>query len=314
MIKNKNKYIVGIGAANVDIYCKSNIKIRPHYDHPGIIKTTVGGVTRNILENLARLKQKTVLLTAVGDDIYGSLIINKSKAVGIDTSNVLVVKNNNSGIFIQVQDSNNDMHLASCDMTVSKYIDVKYIKSKDSLISCASAIILDPSLELKVIEYILDKYKDIPIFVDPISDEYAIKIRPYLSKIYCIKPNKSELAALANMKIHSDLDLKVAFDKVNKKTKQLFVSVGKKGCIFKNNNKVINKKFKEVKKMVNASGAGDAFMSAIIYGYINCLKVEDTIDYALAAGIAAIKSESTINPNLSIQLLKTIIEENKNEL
>ena len=311
MLINKNKYIVGIGAANVDIYCKSNIKIRPHYDHPSIISTTVGGVTRNVLENLARLKQKTVLLTAVGDDIYGDLIINKSKAVGIDTSNVLVCKHKNSGIFVQVQDSNNDMHLASCDMSISKYIDIKYIKSKDSVISSASAMILDPSLNLKVIEYILDKYKSIPIFVDPISNEYAIKIRPYLSKIYCIKPNKNELAALANMEIHSDSDLKIAFDKVNKKTKQLFVSVGKKGCLFKNNNKVINKKFNEVKKMVNASGAGDALMAAIIYGYVNALKAEETIDYALAAGIAAIKSETTINPKMSVKLLKEIIKENR---
>lgn len=310
----KDKYIVGIGAANADIYCKSNIKIRPHYDHPSVIKTSVGGVTRNILENLARLNQKTILLTAVGDDIYGDLIINKSNAVGIDTSNVRVLKNKNSGIFVQVQDSNNDMHLASCDMSICKYIDIKYIKSKDKVISKASVIILDPSLDLKVIEYILDKYKDIPIFVDPISDEYALKIRPYLSKIYCIKPNKRELSVLANMKIKSNADLNQAFNKVNKKIKELYVSVGKDGCLFKNNNKVVNKKFKEIKKMVNASGAGDGFTSALVYGYINSLSAEETIDYALSAGIAAIKSEASINPKMSVKLLRKIIMENKNEL
>ena len=43
------RYVVGIGAANVDIYCKSSINIREHFDHPAKISYSPGGVTRNIL-------------------------------------------------------------------------------------------------------------------------------------------------------------------------------------------------------------------------------------------------------------------------
>ena len=63
--------------------------------------------------------------------------------------------------------------------------------------------------------------------------------------------------------------------------------------------------------MVNASGAGDALMAAMIYGAVNELEIDQTIDYALAAGIAAVRSPKTINENLSIALLDEIIEENK---
>ena len=68
---------------------------------------------------------------------------------------------------------------------------------------------------------------------------------------------------------------------------------------------------KEEKKMVNASGAGDALMAGFIYGEINNLDINQTIDYALAAGIAAIRSPSTINENMSISLLEDIIKEKK---
>ena len=63
--------------------------------------------------------------------------------------------------------------------------------------------------------------------------------------------------------------------------------------------------------MVNASGAGDALMAAIIYGEVNNLDIDKTIDYGLAAGIGAITSESTINSDMSIDLLERIVKENR---
>lgn len=310
--KKSKKYIVGIGAANVDIYAKSNIRIREHYDHPSIIKTTPGGVTRNILENASKLGVNTKLLTAVGDDTYGEVVLNSCINSNIDIKNVIKVKGARTGVFMQVQNNNNDMHLALCDMSISKNIDIKYINSKDKLIKKATAIVLDPSLDLEVIEYILDRYTNVPIFVDPISDLYAKKIKPYLNRIYCIKPNKTELGVLSGIKIKNKNDLYKAYEKVNSYTDNLFVSCGKHGCMYSNeNNEIIMRKLKPVKNMANASGAGDAFMSALLYSYVNDLNIEKTVDLALAGGIAAIIDEHTINPNLSVKLLRKILKEYK---
>ena len=73
----------------------------------------------------------------------------------------------------------------------------------------------------------------------------------------------------------------------------------------------IKKKLKEIKHMENASGAGDAFMAAIIYGTISNLRIEKILDYGLAAGIAAIKSKKAINENISISYLNKILGEYK---
>ena len=309
------KYVVGIGAANVDIYGKSNINIKLHYDHPSIINTGVGGVTRNILENISLLGIKTVLLTAVGDDIYGHLIRSKSNKAHIDVSKVLKVKGARSGIFMQVQDKNNDMHRALCDMSISKHISISYIKKNSTVIKNASAIILDPSIEDEVFEYVLNNFK-VPVFVDPISVGYAKKMKKYVGKVYCIKPNVSELEALSGIKINNDADIKKAALKLIKKgTKRLFVSLGSKGCAYiDNEGNYIKRGFKKVKKMVNASGAGDCFFAAIVYSFIKDLNISDTIDKALAAGIVATQSNEAINKKLSISLLNKTIKEYKNEL
>ena len=307
------KYVVGVGATNVDLYCKSSIEIREHFDHPSTIHYTSGGVTRNILENITKLGLPCKLLTAVGKDIYGNYLLEKIAKVGIDNKNIAVIKGGRTGLFVQVQDKDNDMHLAMCDMGILKHINVDYIKKKAKVFKNASAIVLDPSLDNAVLEYIFDNFKDTPIFLDPISDIYAKKIRPYLKYLYCIKPNKSELGVLANMKIDTHEDLLTAYKKVlDKGVKKIYVSLGKDGCMYNDdNNTVLTRKFREVDNVVNASGAGDSFFAAIIYSFVNNVNLDDTINNALGAGIAAITCEETINPKMSMRLLKKIIKENK---
>ena len=307
-------YVVGIGAANVDVYGKSKIKIRTHYDHPADIFSNAGGVTRNILENYALLGGEAKLLTAIGDDSYGHVITDSCNRVGVDVSNVLIEKGATSGVFMQIQDENNDMYLAICDMSILNYLNSKYINDNKDIILNARAVLFDPSISNDSIEALLDLCcEKVETYCDPISDEYALKIKPYISRIDCIKPNKTELECLSGIKINNDEDLLLAAKTVIEiGVKKLFVSLGKDGILYMDNaGTCIRKKLKPVENMVNASGAGDALIATILFGYSKEYAIEDIIEYGLAAGVAAIMSSSTINPDLSLDLLNKILKENK---
>ena len=305
-------YIVAIGAANIDIYGKTYQKIRSAYDHPSEIYTSAGGVSRNILENTSRLGIESILLTAIGDDYFGEELLKQSNKAGINTKHILKVKNGKTAIFMQVQNSNNDMHLAICDFNINKNIDIKYLTKKDKIIRNAKSLIIDPSLEKDILDYLFTKYADKKIFVDPISDNLSKKLKPYLNNIYCLKPNLSELSVLTNTKIKNDDDLYKASHKlINKGVKHLFVSLSKDGILYVDKDICKKVKFKETKNIQNASGAGDACMAAIVYSDFNNLNINDTIDMALASGIAAISSKDVINKKMSKSLLKRIIKENK---
>ena len=54
-----------------------------------------------------------------------------------------------------------------------------------------------------------------------------------------------------------------------------------------------------VTQLVNATGAGDAFLAGFTHALVDGLPVEDMLDYALASGITAIQSMTTINPDMS---------------
>lgn len=65
-IVNESAYVLGVGAANVDIHGRSKKSIVMHDSNPGHMNTSAGGVTRNVCENLSRLGVSVKLISAVG--------------------------------------------------------------------------------------------------------------------------------------------------------------------------------------------------------------------------------------------------------
>ena len=51
----------------------------------------------------------------------------------------------------------------------------------------------------------------------------------------------------------------------------------------------------------------DSFAAAMLYATLHGFGVEKTLDYAMAAGIAAVSHERTINPNMSTAMLEEIL-------
>ena len=311
---DNDNYVLGIGAANVDIYGKSTIKIKTHYDHPANISSNVGGVTKNILTNLSKLGANTKLMTALGDDSYKDIILKNCETNNIDTKDCLIVKGKSSSVFMQIQDENNDMYLALCDMSALESITPTYLNSKANTILNSKLVVFDPSLSDNSIKALIKLCKDkVALYADPVSDNYALKMKEYVPQLTCIKPNRTELENISDTKIKDDSDLVKACTKLlGKGLKKIYVSLSKDGLLYmdRDGNK-IKKKLKPVKNMVNASGAGDALMAGIIYGELNNLDIHSTIDYGLAAGIAAITCKETVNENLCVDLLNKILKENK---
>lgn len=85
------KEIVGIGAANVDIMGESAARLVMEDSNPGTLSVSVGGVTRNVCENTARLGLPTRLITTVGEDMYGEKIRSWCRECGIATDSFITL-------------------------------------------------------------------------------------------------------------------------------------------------------------------------------------------------------------------------------
>ena len=309
-IVNESAYVLGVGAANVDIHGRSKKPIVMHDSNPGHMNTSAGGVTRNVCENLSRLGVSVKLISAVGTDVYADQIRRECQSAGIDISNLYVADGKASSTYMSMIDADGDMFVALSDMTVLQGLPLSFLSGKQSLIRGARLVTCDPSLSEEAICRLLDLCEGGPdVYADPVSTAYARKLAPYVGRLHTVKPNRMELEILAGQEIRDELSLYNACEKVlNKGLHRIFVSLGTEGCLYMDQEGRMLRPFEH---MVNATGAGDAFTAAMIYATLENMPIESVKDYAMAAGIAAIGHERTINPQMSISLLESILKEYK---
>lgn len=305
-------YAVGIGAANVDICGRSKNPIIMADSNPGSMGVSLGGVTRNICENLARLGGSVKLMTALGSDLYGRMIREESAAAGIDMSQCMTVDGHPSSTYMSLLDERGEVYVALSDMSVLQHMDMEFIKRRDSIIKGARLLIFDPALPEAVIDGIASRYGgSLPLFCDPVSSAYARRLKPYVGCVHTLKPNRMELAVLTDRNTDTLEGVKAACGiLLDRGVKRIFVSLGREGCLYMDiSGQCIQRALHPADSIVNASGAGDAFTAAVVYCYINGFDIDRTLDYALAAGAAAVSSATTINPDICPELIENIITE-----
>ena len=302
-------YIVGVGAANADIHGRSRAAVNLKDSNPGTMRVSVGGVTRNILENAARLGLDARLVSAVGGDVFGRLILARSAAAGMDVSNVLVLPDAASSTYMTVLEPSGEMLVAVSDMSILAQLPEAYLAERAPLLRGAAAIACDPSLPEGTILRLLALAGETPVFVDPVSTAYARKLLPHVGRFHTVKPNRMELSILAELDAVEDAALKPAIARLLEKgCRRVYVTLGPEGCCYGDASGLfLRAKLRPIARMENATGAGDAFTAATIYGHVHALPPEETLNLALAAGSVAIRSAETVSPEMSIPLLRETI-------
>ena len=130
--------ILVIGAANLDVKGRLFGPAIGNSSNSCAIKSSFGGVARNIAENLARLGTPVTLLTAVGDDYAGEDILNTADDLGIDVSRALVIENETTGTYLAALDQAGELILGLDDLRVMRHITADYLRlNRDAFRECA---------------------------------------------------------------------------------------------------------------------------------------------------------------------------------
>lgn len=310
MCKN-NPYILVLGASIVDIIGFSRKKYHERDSIPGNIKISLGGVCRNIAENLARVNVNTEFISILGGDDQGRNILENSKVIGYNMEHSLILEDEYTPTYMAILNEDGEMESAIVDMDSLDKMETSFIDSKAQIIENAEYTILD-SDNPELLEYILTTFKGKTKFVlDPVSATKAEKIKHLIKYFHTIKPNRLETEVLCGFKIENDEDLKRAGDYfLSLGVENIFISLDADGIYYKNSQEEgkIGTTSVEVK---NVTGAGDSFVAGVGYGYMNNLSIKDTVKYAIAMSIVTITHEETINPNMSEDFVNEFIKDMK---
>ena len=308
-ILRKENYVTVIGGSNMDIQGFPNNPLVMYDSNPGKVDISMGGVGRNIAENLSRLNVNTKLISAIGNDLYGNTILSECKNLNIDVNDCLVSDEYSTSIYVSILNNSKDMQLAISHMDIIEKLDESFIHSKHKSIDDSKAIVIDTNLSNEAIDFITRTYSHLPIFVDTVSTAKCLKIKDILDRFEGIKLNKYEAETLSGIKIENLDDAKRSCEYfINKGIKTVFITLGGEGVYCANSEKSLHIPGVKI-DIINATGAGDAFMSGIIYGFMNNFSLEETTKFSVGASILALSHKNTINPNLSVDLINQTIKE-----
>ncbi len=306
-----NPYVCVIGGSNIDIQGFPRNKLIMRDSNIGQVKISLGGVGRNIAENLCRLGLETRLISAVGDDPYGHMILDEARSIGLDMSESLVLKGEQTSTYLSILDETSDMAVAISHMDSIERMTPEYIRSKRAIIENAQLVICDTNLPIEVLEVLVNTFRKTDFFLDTVSTAKAAKVKGIIGKFHSIKPNKLEAEILSGIPIKNDADLEKAAKILHAQgVKRIFISLGAEGVFVSDEGHSERYKASPV-KMVNATGAGDAFMAGLAAAFVQGKTTKEASYMAMAAAAIALSHEDTINPAMSLESLNEKLKENK---
>ena len=293
-----------VGGCGVDIVGFPNEELIFHDSNPGHIGYSLGCVGRNIGENIFRLGEDVRIVSVVGDDHNGRLALEGLRKIGMDANGIEVLKDENTATYLALLNHEGDMEIAISQMEIIKNITPEFVeKRREELESCEN-IVTETNLEKETLEYLLNNING-KFFVDSVSVTKSKRLRDCLSNIYFLKTNVLEAGAILQRDVNTDDNLILAgMEFMRRGVKNVAITRGSEGAsIFTREGNFFMSS--EKVKVLNTSGAGDAFLAGFVKGELLGLTIEEKLKMAMAASLLTIQSEKTISENMKLDNIKT---------
>lgn len=303
-----------IGAANIDLCGHSNRMLNLEESNPGKLDISIGGVGRNIADNLARLGADSRLLSIVGDDHWGQEILSATRRAGVNVDLCITQQKARSSTYLSLHNPDGEMQLALSDMDIIDLLEKDALTPSADKIIASDVLVLDANLSESALAHCFSSAHP-TVFVDPVSSAKAIKLKPFLSSINTIKPNHLEAQLLSGVTISSQDDVAIAASSLHDKgIENVFISSGKLGGYWSIDFGADADMFSVPtfydKSIVNVTGAGDALMAALIYCKLQHWDWRTTGYFAMAASAVTVSTDATINPQINESLVLQVMEKN----
>lgn len=300
-------YVLVIGSAGMDVKGQPDEELKWEVMNLGRVRSSVGGVARNIAENLARLEVPVMMLTAVGEDRAGARVLEQSESSGIDCTYVRRMPDERTSTYLALLKPDGELTVAISDFAVIDYVDRDYLLGHESLFADAEMVVIDATLSADALEVVFEqaaKYQ-LRVCADPTTPWLAGRLCPYISQLYLITPNAAETTVLCGLPdpAHDrETAITTARHLVSLGAHIAVVTLGEKGLAYADGSgggfiRAIHT------HVVDSTGAGNAFTGAVIFGLLNDVPVDEAMRLGVTAASLTLQSPETVVPELNQEIL-----------
>ncbi len=297
----ENNGIVVIGPVFVDIKGYPLSSYNPDGRNMGDVKTVHGGVSRNIVEDLANMELKPTFLSLVDEGGGGEDIIYQLSRHKVNTEYMKKVKDG-MGIWLAVFDNSGDV-VAS----ISKRPEFRPVldiirEHGDEIFSNCDSISLeidtDKDIVKSVFEY-AEKY-DKKVYAVISNMSIAIERRDFFKYVDCLVCNQEEAGILFSEDYSACTPVQMKEILLEKiiaaQIPSMVVTMGSQGAVFADGsgeNGVCSALKVDV---VDTTGAGDAFFAGVCAGLTYGKTLEEACNIGTRLSAAVIQTTENICP------------------
>ena len=267
--------IVVLGAVFVDIKGFPESQYIPDGRNAGRIEYIQGGVSRNVVEDIANLELRPTFISIVDESALGTDVLRKLNDHKVNTDYMQVIPNG-MGTWLAVFDEKGDLAGSiSQRPNLAPVLDILEEKG-DEIFQKASSVVLEIDMDKDIVKktvQLAEKYNK-KLFGVVSNMSIAVERRDFLQKFDCLICNKQE-AGIFFTEDYEDMKqdelLPIICERIERgRINSIIVTMGGDGAIYASRNG--EKGFCPAKKVMvkDTTGAGDAFCagvaSALTYG------------------------------------------------
>ena len=300
-----DSYVVVIGAAGIDSKGRAAAPLTLGTSTPGQVRVSVGGVARNIADNLTRLGVETVLLSAIGAGASGQQILANAEEVGINIENCIVTDQYRTSAYLALLDESGNLVMSVDDMEIMGCITPAVIENQRDLIKDAAVVVIDSNLSQPTIDALFKVCKRYHrcVCADPTSVVLSARLKPNLQNIYMITPNIAEAETLTGQPISSQSDaMKAARMLVNRGVKLALITLAEAGVVYATANASGHVPAMAT-DLLDSTGASDALTATVVFGLLNDMPTDESVRLGVSAAALTLGTADTVYQNLSLELL-----------
>lgn len=306
-LSETSQLVLAIGTSGLDVVGRLQDDLQMSTSNPALIRTSFGGVARNVAENLARLGQPVSLLSVIGKDRLGEDVLAHTRNAGVDVSAVYATDKYPTGFYMGVLNQHGIRQFSFADMRIMDELTNAYLLYNENLFEKAGLIFLDANLPEKALKkaFMLARKYKIPVCADPTSGTLAARLKPYMGQIKLLVLNNIEAGNLTSHPFeisNREAALEAARTLISMGVKMAFVTLAEFGLCYASSE--TNGHVPAIRTSIgDPTGAGDALSAAVIYALINEIEIDDAARLGISAASLALRYPGTVYPDLSLQKL-----------
>ncbi len=311
---NRYKPTVAVyGGANVDIQARCADRYRPADSNPGTAAMSLGGVGRNIADNLARLGLATELVTVFGGDDNAAVLADGCRARGIEVGRSLILPDEATSRYVCILDADGSLVGAVAAMRAMDRFGPAELAARFEPGDDADVIVIDANLPVDTIALAADRWRDKPMLLDTVSATKARKASAMVGRFSMLKPNVPEAYALLGLGQERESDhstaavLMLGRRLLDCGVREAFISLGPRGLSWldKDGSGLAAPLSMAV---VNVSGAGDAAAAALVWATVHGATTREKAGFAVAAASLCASSTEVVSEAMNARRLQELAQ------